>query len=253
MPATPENFVLGELGIRWTNPPSCLHGFQGQAEPVMEFCGDGMEFAHGIGWCRAEAAHFLANGTGGMLSANADWSRVFTHSADPEGALALAAICARFAAFDGLLIHGALVDCEGSGVLFTGPSGIGKTTQAELWQRWGAEIINGDKVLLRCRNYDVYGYGLPWKGSSPYCLNRRVPLRGIVALRQSRENRIRRLTDLECMEYFLPHIFLPRWDETCYLRGLDTVDRLIQQVPVYLLECRPDSDSVVLTRNTLQL
>lgn len=251
MPASSKTVVLGGLGIGWAAPSFC-DGFVGQAPEVMTFRTDGMDYAHGIGWC-PEASRFLTNGAGGFLAANADWSQVCACEGDAEGALALAAICARFAAFDGLLIHGSLVDAQGEGVVFTGPSGIGKTTQAELWQSRGAEIINGDKVLLRWMDGRFYGCGLPWKGSSPYCLNRNVPLRGIVSLRQGEENRIRPLQDLEPMEYILPHIFLPRWDEACHLRALETVDRLLEQIPMYQLTCRPDLEAVTITQQALEL
>lgn len=216
----------------------------------MAFCGQGMEFAHGIGWC-SKASRFLTNGCGGILTANADWSRVYTHTGDPEGALALAAICARFAEFDCLLLHGALVAHQGEGILFTGPSGIGKTTQAKLWQENGSEIINGDKVLVRSIDGRFYGCGLPWKGSSPYCLNRSVPLKAVVALGQSGENRIRPLDGAEPMAYVVPHIFLPVWDEDCHLRALETVDRLLTRVPMHLLQCRPDTDAVTVTKKTI--
>lgn len=250
MRARPKTLVLGELGIRWDAPAFC-DGFIGDAEPVMTFSVGPMRSSYGIRYCPS-AQRFLTDGRGGTLAATADWSRVLAYSGDPEGMLALGAICARLAAFDALLVHGALVEYEGMGILFTGPSGIGKTTQAELWAKHlGARIINGDKVLVRLLEDGCYGFGLPWRGSSSYCLNQKVPLRAVVALGQAKENRIHRMTDLESMEHFLPHIFLPHWDEACHLRALDTVDRLIRQMPVYLLECRPDADAVALTCKTV--
>lgn len=241
--------MLGGLGIHWKAPAFC-RDFLGRAPVVMTFRENGMDYAHGIGWC-PEATRFLTNGSGGFLAANEDWSQVCAWAGDPEGALALGAICARFAAFDGLLLHGALVEYRGEGILFTGPSGIGKTTQAELWQAGGGTIINGDKVLLRWMDGAFYGCGLPWKGSSPYCLSRNVPLRAIVALRQGEENHIQPLGELEAMEYVLPHIFLPRWDEKAYLRALETVDRLLTQVELQLLRCRPEAQAVAITKSAL--
>ena len=219
----------------------------------MVFSGSPMQRSYGISYCATPAPHHLTDGMGGALAANADWSRVEAYTAaDSEHALALAAICSRFARFDTVLAHAAAVDYQGQGVVFVGPSGIGKTTQAQLWQRHlAAEIINGDKVLLRCFPEGIQVCGLTWKGSSPYCLNRNVPLKAIVALRQSSENRIRRLTELECMEYFLPHVFLPHWDADAMNPALDTVSRLIEQIPVYLLACRPDEAAVELTSKTI--
>lgn len=201
------------------------------------------------------ADHLLLNEYGGSLTANWDWSRVTAYapgSKDPERALILAAICSRFAFFDAVLLHASFVDCGGNGIIFVGPSGIGKTTQARLWNaHLGADIVNGDKVLMRCFSDEICAYGLPWKGSSPDCLNRKAPVRGIIALRQAETNRIRRLTSLECMEYFVPHVFLPYWDARCVERALDTVDQIVNRIPVWLLGCRPDEDAVLLTKETI--
>lgn len=50
-----------------------------------------------------------------------------------------------------LVLHSSyIVTRQGQGILFSGPSGIGKSTQAALWQRYaGAEIVNGDRALVR--------------------------------------------------------------------------------------------------------
>ena len=47
-----------------------------------------------------------------------------------------------------LVLHSSyIVTRQEQGILFSGPSGIGKSTQAALWQRYaGAEIVNGDRA-----------------------------------------------------------------------------------------------------------
>jgi hypothetical protein len=151
--------------------------------------------------------------------------------------------------FDALLLHGSLVELEGEGVVFTGYSGIRKTTQAQLWEKYlNAEIINGDKLFLRVMENRAFAYGIPWKGSSPYCLNRKVPVKGIVVLRQAKENSIKKLDSTACMEYFMPHIFLPHWDPGCISQALDAFAQILSSIPIWLLECRPDEDAVLLTK-----
>lgn len=197
----------------------------------------------------ADGMHFLSNDVGQSLCANDDWSEAVaycTPRCDNDYVLPLAAVCARFSFYDVLLAHASLVEHNGSGVMFIGPSGVGKTTQARLWNEFlSADIINGDKAFIRKNSDGFYAYGLPWKGSSEYCLNKKAPLKGIVALRQSETNRIKRLT--LSAEMLMPHIFLPHWDEAAVGKALDTLDNLVSEVPVYLLECRPDEEAVRIT------
>ena len=48
--------------------------------------------------------------------------------------------------YDTLLMHGAVIAVGNKAWLFTAPSGTGKSTQAELWERYrNAEQINGDR------------------------------------------------------------------------------------------------------------
>ena len=253
-----KSLKLADLLIRWTpENPTLFSAFfsESSEEPILEFSNIPMQSSYGISYSFAPAHHYLFNDFGGNISINKDWSHVIAYSGiskDPEYALALAAICTRLSAFQTLLLHGSFVDFEGNGLVFVGPSGIGKTTQAKLWNQFlGANIVNGDKLLLRCFEEVISAYGLPWRGSSPYCLNQKAPLKGIIALRQAPQNRIRKLTHFECMEYFMPHVFLPHWDETCLCFALDTLNQLISRVPIWLLECRPDEEAVLLVKNTV--
>lgn len=209
---------------------------------------------HSVKYTDSTADRFLCADNGGFLFANKDWSEATSYllpESNADYTLPLAAICSRFSYYKALLAHSSFVIYQGQGIIFTGYSGVGKTTQAELWAKhMAAEIVNGDKALLRETDGRFYAYGLPWKGSSEYCLNKKAELCGVVVLRQSEVNRITRL-DKEAAEYFMPHVFLPHWDKECLSSALDTFDKLIGNVPVYLLECRPDEEAVQITKNAV--
>lgn len=150
-----------------------------------------------------------------------------------------------------VFVHASLVEMPGQGgVMFVGRSGIGKTTQARLWEQFrGAEIINGDKVFLTLDEdgRGVTAHGSPWCGSSPYKLNRATPLRGIVVLDQAPENSIRRLSEHEIMTQYVSHIFLPMWDARLTDCVMEAIGGMMPLVPVLRLSCRPDQEAVDMT------
>lgn len=151
-----------------------------------------------------------------------------------------------------LYLHSSLVDFHGSGLMFLGPSGIGKTTQAELWRRFrGAVIINGDVVFVQETEKNFLGWGTPWHGSSPYCENASVPVRAMIILRQASENSIRELTGFEKVTAVSESVFYPRWLENGMELCLETLNHLLSAMPVYELSCRPDGDAVRLTEETI--
>lgn len=150
------------------------------------------------------------------------------------------------------LVHASCISWEGESIIFTAPSGTGKTTQAELWQQYmEAEILNGDKVILECADEQCYAWGSPWKGSSPYGKNKRAPLKAIIVLSQGEKNEIQRLYGQEVLAWFFPHVFYPSWDQTCADHVMRAMDCLIRQVPVYHLSCLPDKGAVELVRDVV--
>lgn len=168
----------------------------------------------------------------------------------------LIGIYSRLAYFRTLFMHGALIDVpDYGGIMFIGPSGVGKTTQAVLWsQLRGADIINGDKVFLGLREdrpNELLAYGSPWRGSSPYCLNRRVPLRAIVHLTRSPEKGIRRLSEWEGLSFFATATFMPNWDVRLTEKVMDTMNDALPLVPIFDMSCEPDESAVLMAEQAL--
>ena len=153
---------------------------------------------------------------------------------------------------EALLMHASAVCVNDKAIVFTAASGVGKTTQAELWQKYrNAIIINGDKVFLTKESEKIVAWGSPWNGSSQYAENIGAEAAAIVVLEQAEENRIRKLHGMEMLQKLLPHVFFPNWDANCERAVLGLLDELLARTDVYLLSCRPDEDAIALVEKTV--
>ena len=84
---------------------------------------------------------------------------------------------------DGMPLHAALVEKDGYGVVFLGPSGMGKSTQAKLWvEHQGADFIIGDRPGLRRIDGQWIGFGMPWDGKDGIKQQKQVPIRALISL-----------------------------------------------------------------------
>ena len=152
-----------------------------------------------------------------------------------------------------LLLHSAFIRAGEKGILFSAPSGTGKSTQASLWQQHRqADIINGDRAALRSVNGVWTAWGLPYAGTSGIYRNISAPIEAVVALRQAKTNAIRRLRPAEAIRYLYPELTLHRWEAISVEKAMNLLTELVCSVPVYLLECRPDEEAVCLLEQTLK-
>ncbi len=154
--------------------------------------------------------------------------------------------------FGKLLMHCAYVLYNGEAIIFTAPSGTGKTTQAELWRDcFHAAIVNGDRAALSVCGGCAVAYGLPFSGSSDDCENIHAPVRAIVSLSRAKENRLQRLSGKEALKLFVRGIYLPPENQADFPLLLDTAASILRNVPFYRLECLPEADAARLLRENL--
>ncbi len=151
-------------------------------------------------------------------------------------------------------LHSSLVRrAEGDAILFTAPSGTGKSTQAGLWETYaGADVLNGDRSMLRRVDGVWTAFGSPFAGSSNIFRNESAPVRALVVLRQAPENAIRRLSLAEAFRAIYSESVLPRWHTEAHQRVISLVTEIVSETPVYLLACTPDERAVTLLKNTLE-
>lgn len=154
----------------------------------------------------------------------------------------------------GLILHSSAMKYKGQGIVFSAPSGTGKTTHTTLWETHrGAEIINDDTPAIRMFGDETFVYGTPWSGSSQKYTNDKLPLKAIILLEQSPTNEIVQLKPAEAVVRLMPRVFLPYQDEALMKIAIDNVSQLIARVPIYLLKCRPDVEAMELVEKCLKL
>lgn len=153
---------------------------------------------------------------------------------------------------EGLPLHASLVAKDGFGVIFLGPSGMGKSTKARLWEKYlGADFLIGDRPGLRKTGGKWYAFGMPWDGKDAVYRQTSVPVRALVWLEQAKENRIELMNQVQAMAVMLKQAMMPVWDDRAMDGAAELMGKLAKELPMYHLQCLPDEGAVRLTYETI--
>ncbi|MBQ8578579.1 MAG: hypothetical protein IJ449_11545 [Clostridia bacterium] len=149
------------------------------------------------------------------------------------------------------LLHSSVVLYRGKTVLFSGPSGVGKSTQAALWKDvLGADILNGDRCVIMEKNGMFFGGGSIWAGTSGIYRPEQAPISGIFLLEQAETTRVTP-AGAEAFAPLFSQTILNTWDSAFMETVTGLYDHLLSQVPVYRLSCRADKDAVLAAHDVL--
>ena len=146
---------------------------------------------------------------------------------------------------DTLLIHASLVRHLGYGYAFIAKSGTGKSTHTSLWMRYipDCDLMNDDNPVVRVIDGKPYIYGSPWSGKTPCYRNVKAPLGAITRIDRAPANSIERLRPVEAFTSVLPSCSSMKWDKRLYRSLGDTITRIIETTPIYILHCLPDKEA----------
>lgn len=155
---------------------------------------------------------------------------------------------------DFFAIHSASILYRDQVWLFSGHSGMGKSTHTNLWkEQFDTEIINGDLNLIGWSNgeqtnigqsVDKPGskghpivYGMPWCGTSGIASTKSYPLGGIVLLGRSDNDHFELLTNDQKIVRVMQRMISPVWTEDMLEINLKCAAKLAKEVPIYYLLC----------------
>lgn len=123
--------------------------------------------------------------------------RVYAEDLDRLRQMAVSVFLGKVGAYELLIekgafvLHASYVWRDGRALLFSAPSGTGKSTQAHFWQaERGAEIINEDRVVIFPRNGTYYATGCWAMGGARVTKNVEAPIEALVLLSQGESNTV---------------------------------------------------------------
>ena len=152
-----------------------------------------------------------------------------------------------------LILHACCVETFYGGILFSGVSGIGKSTQGNLWCQYeDAKLINGDRPILYKKENGWHAYGSPYAGSSHCHVNQNTKVRVIVLPEQEKMCAIRKLEKVEAFRKIFSQLTLAAWNPDSIGRACDIVESLLDNIPVYEMRCTPDKRAVDLLKQTIE-
>lgn len=153
------------------------------------------------------------------------------------------------------VLHCAYLDFDSNAILFSGPSGIGKSTHSELWCREypdKAHVLNGDKCLLTLENGQIYANGWPVCGSSGICHNKKRKVACIILLQQAMVNQFVEEKNICNFKQILAQTTINYWNNSYTNQAMDFIESLLRQVGCGTYACNISSKAVVILYKELK-
>lgn len=150
------------------------------------------------------------------------------------------------------ILHSSFVMYNNEAVLFTAPSGTGKSTQAELWKKYrNARVINGDRTVLSIKDRVLYASGSPHCGSSGITENASFPVKAVIMLSQAEDNSIYRATYMNNGLSLFKEITVNYHNDLFFNKAITFTENIFSLTDVYLLKCNISEEAVTCLYNAL--
>lgn len=143
------------------------------------------------------------------------------------------------------VMHSASIEYKGKAWLFSGHSGMGKSTHTALWKEIvGTPLLNGDLNLVGKGKEGWRVYGLPWCGTSGICTTKCYLLGGIVLLGRAQSDHVEEIAEEEKPLRVMQRMITPAWTRDLMLFNLRLAEEVTKSVPVWKLFCTKNPSAV---------
>lgn len=149
-------------------------------------------------------------------------------------------------------LHSASILYRGRAWLFSGHSGMGKSTHAALWHDLlQVPVLNGDLNLISLADGAPVVYGSPWCGTSGISDTGAYPLGGIILLQQHTADLCETLPDDTKALLTAQRLISPAWTAGQLADSLAFTERLSGQILICLLKCTKEPSAVSAIRSEI--
>lgn len=131
------------------------------------------------------------------------------------------------------ILHSCFLHYKGQAILFSGPSGIGKSTHAHLWCQYieDTHVVNGDRCLIyKNKEGEYVASAWPVCGSSGICLTETYPLKAIVFMGQAPNNEVISVRPMQLFKQLSSQITINWWNKQQVSHTLDDLQQMLGKV-----------------------
>ncbi len=142
----------------------------------------------------------------------------------------------------GFMLHGSSVVLNDMGFVFSGLSGIGKSTMAGLWQQQGATVINDDRLAIMPFDNGFHAHNTPMPYYDDY--PKFAPIKALFLLEQSTQHTYRKLSRSEAVVRVMANCMQHFHTSDYVIKHIEILTEFVNRVPVYHLGFTPTADVV---------
>lgn len=157
---------------------------------------------------------------------------------------------------EGMLMHASAVGTEQGVLLFTGPSGAGKTTLCQLSQQFpDCTQLCDERIVVRFDPSSPTGfraYGTPWPGEGNIYNRIDGPLAAIFLINHAKKNQLRPATGAAALGWLMQEIFPIGWSRSGLSFTLDFAANLVEKLPCYNYGFVPTPEAITYARQALK-
>lgn len=141
-------------------------------------------------------------------------------------------------------LHSASILYQDKAWLFSGRSGMGKSTHTNLWKEfYHTPVINGDLNLLAMVNGQPVVHGIPWCGTSETFDTKTYPLGGIILLKQAPKDVVEELSPDKQQLLVCQRLISPTWTAELFDMNLQLVKEISKKIMICRLHCTKEGSA----------
>lgn len=150
-------------------------------------------------------------------------------------------------------LHSASILYKHKAWLFSGHSGMGKSTHTALWHDlFHTPYLNGDLNLIGLKNEKLTVFGIPWCGTSQIFTTKQYELGGIILLGRDKENdRFEPLSLSDKTLRISQRMISPTWKKSQLLSNLEFSETIAEAVPIYHLLCTKNPTAAITMKHAI--
>lgn len=137
---------------------------------------------------------------------------------------------------DALMIHASGVFDGEKGRVFSGFSGVGKSTMAKIWMDAGSTVINDDRLIIRKIDNEFWMYNTPMYYSDS---SKKAALNNVFLPFHNTENTIEKLTGVRAIASLMAFCIQHGYSANNTQKLLDLIGELTKKCAVYRLGVVP--------------